>query len=86
MPIRLLLPIHSIRLGQQSVKTITLSEVSFIGEDNLIYGIQSNITIDTKKGEDIPAGSITITAKTDHYKYHGINIVLPSEAQGAPSK
>ena len=72
---------------KQSVKSISLSEVFYVGDDNLIYGSQLSINIDWKdasNADDIPVKSIVITVSTDNYKYQDISIVLPSEAQDAP--
>ncbi|MEN6461313.1 MAG: S-layer homology domain-containing protein, partial [Syntrophomonas sp.] len=72
---------------QQSVKSISFSEVFFVGADNLIYGNQLNININCKDEtdvEDIPVKSIIITSRMDNYKYHDISIVLPPEAKVAP--
>jgi hypothetical protein len=70
-------------LVKQSTKSVTFSEVFYVGADNLIYGNQLNINIDCKDTEDIPVKSIIIKANMDNYKYHDINIFLPPEAKEA---
>ncbi len=69
---------------KQSVKSISLSEVFYVGEDNLIYGSDLSITIDTSNSNDLPIRNIVLTISTDNYKYQDISIVLPAEAQETP--
>lgn len=68
---------------KQSIKSVTLSEVFYVGDDNLIYGNQLNINIDCEDTEDIPVKSIMIKVNTDNYRYHDISIVVPPEAKQA---
>lgn len=71
---------------KESVKSINVSEVFYVGADNLIYGSQVKMSIEFKSAgnaEDIPVKSIVLTSNTDNYKYHDISIVLPPEAKDA---
>lgn len=71
---------------KQSVKSVNVTEVFYVGEDNLVYGSELSINIDCHDAtdtEDIPVKSIVITASTANYKYNGINIDLPPEAEDA---
>ncbi|MPN52990.1 hypothetical protein SDC9_200653 [bioreactor metagenome] len=69
---------------KQSVKSISFSETFYVGEDNLIYGSDLSITIDTNNSNDLPIQNIVLTISTDNYKYQDISIVLPAEAQETP--
>jgi hypothetical protein len=73
-------------LIKQSVNSVNVTEVFYVGEDNLVYGTELAINIDCKDAtdaEDIPVKSIVITASTDNYKYNDISIDLPAEAKEA---
>lgn len=71
---------------KSSVDTINLTEVFYIGADNLIYGSDLSISINCKDSANIagiPLKNINITGKTENYKYNDISIVLPTEAKNA---
>ena len=71
---------------KQAIKSISFSEVLYVGDDNRIYGNQYVISIDcndTAASQAIPFKSVVITGNYDNFKYSDINIKLPADAQAA---